>query len=300
MKLFFSDHIELSPAKGSRFPIQKYRLLRESLQRENKLNFVFEQAREVSVETLCLVHERQYVEAVLKGSLSSQEIRRIGFPWSQQLVARSRCSVGATLAACKAALKERVAANLAGGTHHAFADQGAGYCVFNDVAVAARFLLKQNPQARILIVDADVHQGDGSAAILGHEERIYTFSIHCMENFPREKQRSHLDVPLMAGTGDSEYLRQFNDALARAVLAARPTFVIYLAGADPYVHDRLGRLDLSIRGLGERDEILYSQCRRLDVPVAVVMGGGYADDVNDIVEIHANTIRLASQISIKP
>ena len=299
MKLFFSDYIEVSAAKGSRFPVQKYRLLREHLQSEKNTNLVFEQAREVSIETLCLAHTRQYVDAVLNGSLSTEEIRRIGFPWSQQLVARSRCSVGATLAACKSALQYGVAANLAGGTHHAFANKGAGYCVFNDVAVAARFLTKKNPKARILIVDADVHQGDGSASILSNEEKIYTLSIHCMDNFPLEKQRSHLDVPLLAGTADSEYLRQFTDALKRAMLAARPTFIIYLAGADPYVHDRLGRLDLTKKGLSERDEILYSQCRRLEVPVAVVMGGGYADDVNDIVAIHANTIRLASKLAIE-
>ena len=296
MKLYYSDHIELSPARGSRFPAQKYRLLREHLQSQTDSIFKFKRATEVSLKTLCLAHEVDYVTAVVDGSLSPDAARRIGFPWSSNLVARSRCSVGATIAACKSALEEGVSANLAGGTHHAFPNFGAGYCVFNDIAVACRLMQYQHPGIRILIVDADVHQGDGTAAILQDETDIYTFSIHCMDNFPAVKQRSHLDVPLLAGTGDKEYLRQFKDALIRAVLAARPDFVIYLAGADPYVGDRLGRLDVSIEGLISRDQVLFAECRRLAVPLAVVMGGGYAHDVEDIVTIHANTIYAAANL----
>ena len=294
MKLYYSDHIELKPAKGSRFPAQKYRLLREHMQEhESARQLKFEPAREVSSATLLLAHDKRYVDAVFGGTLSVEEVRKIGFPWSSQLVARSRCSVGATIAACQTAKAEGVSANLAGGTHHAFADFGAGYCVFNDVAVASRWLRKNNPDLRILIVDADVHQGDGTASILRDEKAIYTLSIHCMDNFPARKQRSHLDVPLLAGTSDEEYLRQFKDGLTRAVLAARPNFVIYLAGADPYKHDRLGRLELSIDGLQRRDAMLYTECRRLHVPVALVMGGGYAREIADIVTIHSNTITTA-------
>ena len=296
MKLYYSDHIELERPKGSRFPVQKYRLLREHLQSVNGSSFEFEAANEVSLETLCLAHSKAYVDAVHCGAISREAARRIGFPWSVNLVSRSRCSVGATIAACKTALRERVSANLAGGTHHAFADSGAGYCVFNDVAVASRLLQKKRPGTRILIVDADVHQGDGTAAILGKENDIYTFSIHCMDNFPARKQRSHLDVPLMAGTGDEEYLRQFGDGFRRALLASRPNFIIYLAGADPYEHDRLGRLAITMSGLEERDRMVFSACRLQSIPVALVMGGGYANNVQDIVKIHANTILNARQI----
>ena len=296
MKLYYSDHIELKPSKGSKFPAQKYRLLREHLQQQSSLNLTFEQARKVSGTTLGLAHERTYVDAVFEGTLSKEEARKIGFPWSTQLLARSRCSVGATIAACKSALLDGVSANLAGGTHHAFATHGAGYCVFNDVAVASRWLRKKHPDLRILIVDADVHQGDGTAAILQKDPEIYTFSIHCMENFPNRKQRSDLDVPLLAGTSDAEYLRQFEDALNRAVLAARPNFVIYLAGADPYLNDRLGRLDLTIDGLIRRDEIMYAECRRLHIPAAILMAGGYAQDIADIISIHSNTIITAQKM----
>ncbi|MGR8948468.1 MAG: histone deacetylase family protein [Gammaproteobacteria bacterium] len=298
MKLYYSDHIELQAAKGSRFPVQKYRLLREHLQNLSSCQFEFTAAQEVSLETLSLAHEKAYIDSIVSGGLSADEARRIGFPWSEALVARSRCSVGATIAACKAALIEQAAANLAGGTHHAFANFGAGYCVFNDVAVASRLLNQRNPGLRILIVDADVHQGDGTAAILGAEKDIYTFSIHCMDNFPARKQVSHLDVPLMTGTGDDEYLRQFNDGFKRAMLASRANFLIYLAGADPFKGDRLGRLEVSMEALVERDQIVFSACRLQSIPVAVVMGGGYANDVKDIVEIHANTILGAAGLSV--
>ena len=296
MKLFYSDHIELERPKGSRFPVQKYRLLREHLLSLGQARLEFEAAREVSLDTLRLVHDKAYIDAVYSGELSVEAVRRIGFPWSPNLVARSRCSVGATIAACRAAIFERVSANLAGGTHHAFADSGAGYCVFNDVAVASRLMCNKNPGMRILIVDADVHQGDGTAAILGKEKEIYTFSIHCMDNFPARKQRSHLDVPLMAGTGDEEYLRQFGDGFRRALLASRPDFIIYLAGADPYIDDRLGRLSLTMGGLEERDKIVFAACRLQSLPMALVMGGGYATDVMDIVKIHTNTIINAANL----
>lgn len=296
MKLHYSDHIELKLARGSRFPADKYRRLREHLQKDASQAFSFVRAREVSVSTLGLAHDRAYIEAVLNGSLSALQQRKIGFPWSPDFVVRARCSVGATIGACKAALENGVSANLAGGTHHAARTSGAGYCVFNDIAVASRLLTAKNRVSRILVVDADVHQGDGTASILGEDQNIYTYSIHCMDNFPSVKQRSHLDVPLMAGVGDAEYIRQFRDGLKRAVLASRPELIIYLAGADPYTEDRLGRLNLSKQGLQQRDEILLSECRRRFIPVAIVMGGGYAKQIEDIVDIHATTIKCASEI----
>ncbi|MEM7467315.1 MAG: histone deacetylase [Pseudomonadota bacterium] len=296
MKLFYSDHIELQAKKGSTFPTQKYRLLREHLQQNYANRFEFIAATPASNAALCLAHEAEYILAIESGDLSSEAIRRIGFPWSSQLVARSKCSVAATINACEAALKDGAAANLAGGTHHAFRHFGAGYCVFNDVATASLRMRELHPNLRILIVDVDVHQGDGTAAILANEPNIYTFSIHCMDNFPARKQCSDLDVPLMAGTGDKEYLRQFKDALRRAWLAARPDFVIYLAGADPFEGDRLGRLALSMGAMKQRDEALLSECRRRFIPVALAMGGGYAERIEDIISIHAQTIVSAADL----
>ena len=296
MTLYYSDHIELQVAEGSRFPAEKYRLLREHLQADVRLNLTFVPAKEVSVETLALAHAPSYVQAVLSGSLPAGAQRRIGFPWSENFVSRARCSVGATIGACKSAIGDGVSANLAGGTHHAMVDSGAGYCVFNDVAVASRLLTVRNGALRILIVDADVHQGDGTAAILGEEENIFTFSIHCMDNFPAHKKRSHLDMPLMAGVADEEYLRQFQDGLKRALLASRPDLIIYLAGADPFKDDRLGRLNLTKEGLRRRDEMVFDDCRRRFIPLAIVMAGGYAENVSDIVDIHASTIKSASAL----
>lgn len=296
MKLYYSDHIELQRARGSRFPVEKYRLLREHLQADKRLNFTFVQAQEVSVETLELAHARSYIQAVLTGTLSARSQRRIGFPWSENFVSRARCSVGATIAACKSSFVDGVSANLAGGTHHAKVTGGAGYCVFNDIAVASRLLTATNAALRILIVDADVHQGDGTADILGEDANVFTFSIHCMDNFPAKKHRSDLDVALMAGVADEEYLRQFHDGLTRALLASRPDLIIYLAGADPFKGDRLGRLNLTKDGLRRRDELVFDDCRRRFIPLAVVMGGGYAQDVKDIVDIHASTVKSAAAL----
>ena len=180
--------------------------------------------------------------------------------------------------------------------HHAHKDFGAGYCVFNDVAVACTYVVETGLAERILIVDVDVHQGDGTAAILANEDRIYTFSIHCENNFPSRKQRSNLDIGLPDGTGDAEYARHFQDALRQAMLASRPEMVLYVAGADPYEEDRLGRLKLSLQGLRDRDEIIISACRRHHIPLAIVMGGGYADDVNDIIQIQSDTVLAAASL----
>lgn len=299
MKLYYCDHIAIPVTKGSRFPVDKYRRLRDAITNIAGDEFELIQAEPVSIETLQLAHDPAYVQAICDGAISEHQQKRIGFPWSDALVARSRCSVGATIAACKAALADGVSANLAGGTHHARTSAGAGYCVFNDIAVASRLLVRKRPSLRLLIVDADVHQGDGTASILNKDQNIYTFSIHCMDNYPARKESSHLDVPLMAGVGDAEYMRQFSDGLKRAMLAARPDFMIYLAGADPYSEDRLGKLALTKAGLAERDQIVFDTCRRAFLPIAVVMGGGYAPNVDDIVAIHVTTIRLASELVIK-
>lgn len=294
MQAFHCDRFELPQARRSRFPIEKYRLLRERLNGSQHQSIKLTEAPPLDQANLAIAHSRDYIDRVINGRLSADEQRLLGFPWSPQLVERSCRSVSSTLGACDAALAERVAVNLAGGTHHARVDRGAGYCVFNDVAIAARRLVRARDVERVLIVDADVHQGDGTAQILNTDSSLYTFSIHGADNYPHHKALSDLDIALADGVEDSVYLREFRDGLTRAFLAARPQFVIYLAGADPYVDDRLGRLAVSKQGLRQRDEMLFDRCSLAQIPVAVVMAGGYASDVEDIVDIHEQTVRVAA------
>ena len=252
------------------------------------------EAPAASWDDLRLVHTAGYVDAVASGTVARDIQRRIGFPWSSEMVERSRRSVGATIAAARAALDEGVAANLAGGTHHSFADRGEGFCVFNDVAVAARVLQRDGDARRIAIIDLDVHQGNGTAAIFTGDDSVFTFSMHGEKNFPFRKETSDLDVALPDGTGDSEYLELLRDHLDAVLNHQQPDFVFYLAGADPYEGDRLGRLKLTIEGLRLRDEFVFGTCHRRGLPVAVSMSGGYAADVNVIITIHTNTIRVAA------
>jgi len=249
-----------------------------------------------TIADLRLVHTPEYVDAVATGTVPRAIQRRIGFPWSPQMVERSRRSVGATIAASHAALDEGVAANLAGGTHHAFADRGEGFCVFNDVAVAARVLQQHQLARRIAIVDLDVHQGNGTAAIFSGDASVFTFSMHGDKNYPFKKEVSDLDVPLADGTGDDEYLSLLQSHLPDVLNRHQPDFVFYLAGADPFEGDRLGRLKMTIDGLRRRDEIVMNACTKGRLPVAISMSGGYADDIDAIVTIHANTIRVAGTL----
>ena len=214
-------------------------------------------------------------------------VRRIGFPWSPAMVERSRRSAGATIAAARAALDDGAAVNLAGGTHHAFADRGEGYCVFNDVAVAARLLQHEGRCRRVAVVDCDVHQGNGTAAIFRDDPTVFTFSMHGAKNYPFRKETSDLDVELRDGTDDAAYLAALGGALPAVLARQQPELVFYLAGADPYEGDRLGRLRVSMAGLERRDALVFDACRAAGVPVAVAMSGGYAPDVDDIVAIHA-------------
>ena len=281
--------------EGHKFPMAKYaglreRILAEGIVRPEDLH----EAPAAAWEDLVLVHDRAYVDAVAAGTLPRETQRRIGFPWSPEMVERSRRSVGATIAAARTALDEGVAANLAGGTHHSFADRGEGFCVFNDVAVAARVLQRDRDAHRIAIVDLDVHQGNGTAAIFKDDETVFTFSMHGEKNFPFRKEASDLDVPLADDTGDDEYLSLLRHHLDEVLNRHQPDFVFYLAGADPYEGDRLGRLKLTIEGLRSRDEIVFSVCKRGGLPVAVSMSGGYANDIDAIITIHANTIRSAA------
>jgi len=239
-------------------------------------------------------HDTAYLQRVVAGTLAASEVRRIGFPWTIQMVERSRRSSGATIEACRAALEQRVAVNLAGGTHHAFRDHGAGYCVFNDTAIAALVMQAEGRARRVLIVDCDVHQGDGTASILSQDPSVFTFSIHAVRNFPFRKVESDLDIALPDATGDELYLSSLERGLCHALSASQPDLVIFLAGADPFEGDRLGRLSLSKGGLGRRDQLVFSMCADLGVPVAAVMAGGYGRHIEDTVDIHFNTVRVAA------
>ena len=226
------------------------------------------------------------------GTLSEREVRRIGLPWSPELVERSRRSVGGTVEACRAALSDGIAVSLSGGTHHAFADHGEGFCIFNDCAVAARTVQAEDRVRRVVIIDCDVHQGNGTAAILADDPTVFTFSIHGAKNFPFHKERSDLDLELADGADDATYLAALTAGMDAALAAARADLAIYLAGADPFVDDALGRLALSKAGLAERDRLVLDRCRRAGLPVAVVMAGGYARQIQDTVDIHLETVRI--------
>ena len=294
MRAFYSDHFVLPLPEGHKFPMSKYARLRERILAEGIVSSEdLHEAPLAAIEDLRLVHDAAYVDAVLSGTVAPAIQRRIGFPWSPQMVERSRRSVGATIAAAHAALDEGVAANLAGGTHHAFADRGEGFCVFNDVAVAARVLQRDQLARRIAIVDLDVHQGNGTAAIFSGDESVFTFSMHGDKNFPFKKELSDLDVALADGTGDDEYLSLLHTHLTTVLNRHQPDFVFYLAGADPFEGDRLGRIKMTIHGLKRRDEIVMEACTKARLPVAISMSGGYATDVDAIVAIHTNTIRTA-------
>ncbi|ACL24502.1 histone deacetylase family protein [Chloroflexus aggregans] len=295
MRVFYSDTFVLPLPPGHRFPMEKYALLRERVIAENIVSLDRLHVPEpASVDELVRVHTPAYIERVMTGRLTGAEIRRIGFPWSPQMVERSRRSAGATIAACRVALQEGVGVNLAGGTHHAFADAGAGYCVFNDAAVAARAMQAEGRVRQIAIIDCDVHQGDGTAAIFADDPTVFTFSIHGAHNFPFRKQQSDLDIALPDATGDAAYLDALEWGLRQTFATAKPDLVIYLAGADPYYDDRLGRLSLTKAGLAERDRLVFGYCRSAGVPVAVTMAGGYARQINDTVDIHAHTVAAAS------
>jgi acetoin utilization deacetylase AcuC-like enzyme len=298
MRAFYSDTFQFPLPEGHHFPVAKYSLLRERLLSEGILhNHELTVPDPASDEQLRLVHEASYVERVVNGRLTEKEIRRIGFPWSPELVERSRRSAGGTIAACRSALQEGVAANLAGGTHHAHPEFGAGFCVFNDVAVASRVVQQDHAARRVVILDCDVHQGDGTAAIFQGDSSVYTFSIHGAGNFPFHKQQSDLDIALPDDTGDESYLSALESGLARALNEAEADLAVYLAGADPYEDDRFGRLKLSKAGLASRDRLVVQHCRDMGLPLAAVMSGGYARSINDIVDVHLQTLRILASIA---
>jgi acetoin utilization deacetylase AcuC-like enzyme len=295
LKIYYTDRFVLPLPEGHRFPMSKYALLRERVEGaawSSPSRMLVPHA--ATDEELRRAHATDYLWRVDHGHLTRREVRRIGFPWSPEMVQRSRRSAGATIEACRAALDDGIAVSLAGGTHHAFHDQGEGFCVFNDSVVAARTLRNEGLVDRVVVIDCDVHQGNGTAALCADDPGIFTFSIHGAKNFPFHKETSDLDIALDDGTGDRDYLDALEQGLDRALGAAQAGLAIYLAGADPWSGDRWGRLSLSKEGLAERDRVVLERCRHANLPVAITMAGGYAPVVEDTVEIHFRTVELAA------
>ena len=298
MRVAYTPRYYADIGEGHVFPIRKFELVRERLVREGTLKpeEVFE-PEPASIADVLLVHTQDYVTRLRAGALTPRELRKLGLPWSKALVRRSFLATGGTILAARWALDEGVGSNLAGGTHHAFPDRGEGFCVLNDVAVAIRVLRRDLGLGRAAIVDCDVHQGNGTATIFEGDAETFTFSMHGAKNYPLFKARSTLDIELVDKTGDEDYLSILQNSLAR-VFEHQPEIIFYLGGADPYAGDKLGRLALSIEGLRARDELVLRACRARRVPVVTVMSGGYAADIDDTVEIHANTIRAVRAVFV--
>ena len=298
MDAFYSDQFVLPLPAGHRFPMQKYAMLRDAVRTELP-EIQLKEAPTVTDAQLALAHSPAYIHAIMTGEIDSAAMREIGFPWSLQLAERARRSVGATVAAVQSALQNGLAANLAGGTHHAYADRGGGFCVFNDVAVAIRcaqmaWLTRGHGPLPAVVIDLDVHQGNGTAHIFRDDPDVFTLSMHGEKNFPFRKESSDLDIGLQDGCGDDDYLLALDNALTTLEQRLSPGLVVYLAGADPFERDRLGRLKLTSRGLQRRDARVFAWCWERRVPLAFVMAGGYGIDIGETVQLQLNTFRIAS------
>jgi acetoin utilization deacetylase AcuC-like enzyme len=296
LRVYYCDHLEIPLPPGHKFPVRKYRLLRELL--ENDGIFDLRPAPAAPVELIELAHDPGYVRAFIAGTLSSQAIRRIGFPWSDGLVARTLASAGSTLQSSQDALIRGIGGGLAGGTHHAFRAEGSGFCVFNDIAIAIRALQREGGIQRAAVVDLDVHQGDGTAAIFEGEafqgeKRVLTFSMHGANNFPFRKQKSAIDVALPDSTEDRAYLALLTASL-QEVWNFEPEIVFFQAGVDALKTDRLGRLALTLEGLKQRDALVLEGARSRNIPIVITLGGGYSEPVEATVQAHANTFRAAA------
>ena len=290
-RLFYCDHYAIPLPDGHKFPMAKYALIRERLEADHF--FKFECAPMADAAVVKLAHDADYVDALLSGTLSAQAIRRIGFPWSEGLVKRSLASVGGTLGATADALETGWGGNLAGGTHHAFRGEGAGFCVLNDIAVAIEWLRAEGRVARAAVIDLDVHQGDGTARIFEDDADVLTTSMHCRVNFPFRKQRSKIDIELAEGLEDEPYLEVL-DSLIPRVLDFNPEIVFYQSGVDALASDALGRLRLSHEGLRERDRRVMEAVR--GIPFVITLGGGYSKPIELTAEAHANTFRMAASL----
>lgn len=296
MRVFYSDKMTIPLPPGHRFPISKYRMLREALVARGILtDREIHESPLASRDDLCLAHDPAYVDAVFDGTVSVQILKRIGFPWTEGLVLRSRATVGGCVSAAFSALEDGVSGNLAGGTHHAHRDAGEGYCVFNDIAVSFLKLRDAGLISRAAIVDLDVHQGNGNSSILGGRDDVFVFSMHGEKNYPFRKVASTLDIGLADGAGDEEFLETLEEALPR-VFAFAPDIVFYQAGVDPLKEDVLGKLSLTHEGLLKRDRMVLEACRDRAIPVCLSMGGGYAKPIDLTVEAHVGTYRMVKEV----
>ena len=297
--MFYATQFVLPLPPGHRFPMAKYELLRDRLAAELPAIELM-QALPATDGELALVHSPAYISAISEGSVDPKIMREIGFPWSEAMAERARRSVGATIAACRLALTEGISANIAGGTHHSYADKGGGFCVFNDAAVASRLMQAEHARThgrplRVAIVDLDVHQGNGTASIFRDDSSVFTLSLHGQKNFPFRKEASDLDVELHDGCGDEEYLAALESALDELERRFEPTLLVYLAGADPHEGDRLGRLKLTWDGLEARDRRVFDWAWQRRIPLAFAMAGGYGTRIEDTVQAQVNTFRVAAQ-----
>ena len=295
-RIYYSPYYYADIGEGHVFPIRKFELVRDKLLAEHTLDpGEILEPEPAAVEDLLLVHTEDYISRLQSGELTAKEVRKLGLPWSRSLVRRSLHAISGTIFAARHCLTSGIASNLAGGTHHAYPDRGEGFCVLNDVAVAIRVLQRDRLAERFLIVDLDVHQGDGTAFIFRDSPEVFTFSMHGAKNYPLFKQTSSLDIELPDKTGDDEYLATLDQAIER-VRIHDPDVIFYLAGADPYEKDKLGRLGVSIDGLRRRDEMVLRFAKEMGVPIVTTMSGGYAADIDDTVEIHCNTIRSVKTV----
>jgi acetoin utilization deacetylase AcuC-like enzyme len=295
-KIFYSPYYYADIGEGHVFPIRKFELVRDKLIVEGTLREdEIVEPEPAAVEDLLLVHTEDYISRLRNGTLTPKEVRKLGLPWSESLVRRSFHAISGSINAARLAMETGIASNLAGGTHHAYPDRGEGYCVLNDVAVSIRVLQRDGLASRFLIIDLDVHQGDGTAFIFQNSSEVFTFSMHGAKNYPLFKQKSSLDIELVDRTSDAEYLETLNEALPR-VLLHDPDVIFYLAGADPYENDKLGRLGLTIDGLKERDATVLRFAKANNIPIVTTMSGGYAKEIEDTVEIHSNTIRAVKEV----
>jgi acetoin utilization deacetylase AcuC-like enzyme len=297
LPIIYHPHYVTPLPPGHRFPMAKFGLLHDLLLAEGVIQPQQVHQPEIPPqEWLELVHTSHYVQAYCQGTLDSKAQRRIGLPWSKQLVERTCLAVGGTILTAKLALEWGLACNTAGGTHHAFPDYGAGFCIFNDLAIAPSLMLHLNLVQKILIVDLDVHQGDGTAFVFQNDPRVFTFSMHCGENFPGKKQESDLDIPLARGLDDDGYLQILAKQLPDVLSEVKPDLVFYDAGVDPHVDDRLGKLALTDTGLYRRDRLVLSTCLAQGYPTACVIGGGYSDDLKILAQRHSLLHRAATTV----
>ncbi|MDO8769713.1 MAG: histone deacetylase [Burkholderiaceae bacterium] len=300
MDVYYTGQFVLPLPPGHRFPMAKYQLLRDRLVAEQAA-VALKTASPASDGMLALAHTPDYISALTSGSIAPSAMREIGFPWSEAMVARARLSVGATIEACRAAIKHGLAANIAGGTHHSNAHKGSGFCVFNDSAVAARLMqaewsrsrLHANKLLKVAVIDLDVHQGNGTASIFQNDDSVFTLSMHGARNFPFRKEASDLDIELPDGCRDDAYLHALDQALDELERRFEPGLIIYLAGADPHEGDRLGRLKLSFDGLEARDRRVFDWAWQRRIPLAFSMAGGYGNDIDETVQVQVNTYRVA-------